>query len=178
MDHGWVDAGVLTLSGVLGHGDDATLWLLDEWYESETRNEVWDQRALEWNYGQFWPDPSRQDRIATLRGLGLNVGDVDNGPGSVLAGIGQLANLLHIRSREYTAPDGSTHVERWSRFYVSPKCRNTIREFGLYRRKKNTDGTFSEEPEDKNNHAMDSARYIVLGRFGRAQNFRHVGSGR
>ena len=55
-----------------------------------------------------------------------------------------------------------------------PKCKNTIREFGLYRRKKLPDGTFSEEPEDRNNHAMDALRYLCMGRFGRLPNVRHT----
>ena len=170
MDHGSEDPGVLLLAGVLGHGADATLWLLDEWYERDVRNHVWDTRAKAWGHAKFWPDTSRRDRVADLRAMGLDVGEVDRGPGSVLAGIARVADLLFIRQHE----DGT----RWAKLYVSPKCKNTIHEFGLYRRKKHLDGTFDEEPQDKDNHAMDSLRYLVMGRFGAVPNVRHVAGGR
>jgi hypothetical protein len=167
MDHGWVDAGVLLRGAVQGHGEDAVLWLLDEWYESECPNHVWNERAAAWQYAQFWPDPSRPDRIADLRSLGLRVGETDN---DIHGGIARVADLLFIRQLE--------SGDRYSRLYVSPRCKNTIREFGLYRRKKLPDGTFGEEPEDRNNHTMDALRYMAVGRFGRAPNYRHVTSGR
>lgn len=167
MDHGWVDAGFLGLAGIQGHGEDAVVWLLDEWYESECPNHVWNERAQAWNYAKFWPDPSRPDRINDLRAMGLKVGETDN---NLLGGIARVAELMFVRTTE--------SGERYSRFYVSPKCKHTIREFGLYRRKKLPDGTFDEMPEDKNNHSMDGVRYLVVGRFGRAPNYRTVTSGR
>ncbi len=167
MDHGWVDAGVLLRGAVQGHGEDAALWLLDEYYESECPNHVWNERAAEWRYAHFWPDPSRPDRIADLRSLGIRVGETDN---DIHGGIARVADLLFIRQLE--------SGDRYSRLYVSPRCKNTIREFGLYRRKKLPDGTFGEEPEDKFNHAMDALRYMAVGRFGRAPNVRHTASGR
>lgn len=166
-DWGWTDAGVLLRGGVQGHGEDATLWLLDEWYEREVPNHIWDQRAAAWRDAKFWPDPSRPDRINDLRAMGLNVGETDN---DIYAGVARVANLLFPRPVENGAP--------WCRLYVSPKCVNTIREFGLYRRKKLPDGTFDEQPADKDNHTMDALRYMVVGRFGRMPNVRHVTSGR
>lgn len=167
MDHGWADAGVLLLAGIQGHGNDAVVWLLDEWYESECPNHVWDARAKDWSFAKFWPDPSRPDRINDLRSMGLKVGDTDN---NILGGIARVAELVFVRATETG--------ERYARLYVSPKCKNTIREFGLYRRKKLSDGTFDEAPEDKHNHTQDALRYLVVGRFGRAPNYRTVTSGR
>ncbi len=165
-DHGWVDAGVMLLCGIQGHGNDAVMWVLDEWYESECPNHVWDQRAVAWKFAKFWPDPSRPDRINTLRSLGLDVGETDN---NIDGGISRVADLLFRRKRE-DAPD-------WARLFVAPECKNTIKEFGLYRRKKLSDGTFDEQPEDKWNHAMDSLRYACVGRFGRGSNYRTAVSG-
>jgi hypothetical protein len=167
MDHGYSDPGVLLLCGVQGHGEDATLWVLDEHYEREVPNYVWNDRAKNWSFAKFWPDPSRPDRVNDIRCMGIEVGDVDN---DILAGIARLANLMFVRETE--------GGQRYARFYVSPKCKNTIAEFGKYRRKKLPDGSFDEKPEDKWNHAMDSARYVAVGRFGRMPNTRHVSSGR
>lgn len=167
MDHGWVDPGVLLLAGIQGHGADAVIWLLDEWYESECANPIWDERAKEWGFAHFWPDPSRPDRINDLRTAGLNVGETDN---NILGGVGRVAEMLFIRETETG--------DRWSRLYVSPRCKETIREFGLYRRKKLPDGTFDEMPEDKNNHTQDALRYLCVGRFGRAYGAKHEAPGR
>ena len=164
MDHGWVDPGVLLLCGVQGHGEDAILWVLEESYETMVPNHVWNERAGIWRFATFWPDPSRPDRIDELRNLGLSMGRSENPVNAIFAGIARVADMLFQRKRE-DGPD-------WARMFVSPKCRNLIREFGLYRRKKLGDGSFDEAPEDKNNHSMDALRYAVFGRFGRAPNYR------
>lgn len=167
QDHGWSDPGVLLRGGVQGHGEDAALWLLEESYQSEVPNHIWNERAKKWAGATFWPDPSRPDRINDLRMMGLTVGETDN---DILAGVSRVANLLFKRQTEGAEPT--------CRLYIHPRCVNTIREMGLYRRKKNTDGTFDELPLDKHNHAMDALRYMVVGRFGRMPNVRHTTSGR
>jgi terminase large subunit-like protein len=169
MDHGWVDAGVMLLIGIQGHGRDATAWVLDEWYETECPNQTWNERALKWQFAKFFADPSRPDRISELRGIGINCGETDN---NIQGGIARVADMLFRRKHE------SGEAFDFARLYVDPQCTNTIREFGLYRRKKHPDGTFDDEPEDKNNHAMDALRYAIVGRFGRGENRRHETSGR
>lgn len=169
-DFGDVDPGVLILFGVQGHGQDATVWALQEYYEPGCLNSTWDERAKLWRFASFWPDPSRQDRIRDWRALGINVRDLPPEVKPIKAGIGRVAEMVFRRPSEQ-GPD-------WCRLYVAPGCKNLIREFSLYRRKKNPDGTFSEEPEDKNNHAMDATRYAIAGYFGPATGARHVASGR
>jgi Terminase RNAseH like domain len=169
MDHGWVDAGVMLLIGIQGHGRDATAWVLDEWYETECPNQTWNERALKWQFAKFFADPSRPDRISELRGLGINCGETDN---NIQGGIARVADMLFRRKHE------SGEAFDYARLYVDPQCTNTIREFGLYRRKKHPDGTFDDEPQDKDNHAMDALRYAIVGRFGRGDNRRTVVSGR
>lgn len=175
MDHGWVDPGVLLLIGVQGHGEDAVAWVLDEVYQTEKPYHWWDQQAAamaqsvaQFGRPRFWPDTSQPGRLADLRALGLDVGVVDKSDKK--SGIGRVAQFLFVRESETG--------EKWARLYVAPQCKNVIREFGLYRRKKLPDGTFDEEPEDKNDHGMDALMYGIVGRFGRAQNVRHVTSGR
>ncbi len=168
-DFGWVDPGVLLLIGIQGHGNDAVAWVLQEYYESACTNTVWDERAKIWNFAKFWPDPSRPDRAADFRKQGCNVGEANN---EIKGGLDRVADLLHRRKH----PLGPT--QDYCRLYVAPGCTDTIREFGLYRRKKKTDGTFGEEPEDKNNHAMDALRYALFARFGRGPSSRYVAAGR
>jgi phage terminase large subunit len=68
--------------------------------------------------------------------------------------------MLVIRQREDTP--------RFARLHISPTCPNTIREFGLYRRKRDPRNreAFLDDIEDRNNHAMDAIRYAIFNRFG------------
>jgi hypothetical protein len=159
-DHGWEDPGVLLLIGVLGHGQDAICWVLEEVYEQHRDEDWWVAKTLAWTRlypnHRFYGDPSMPSRIEAHRKRGrARVQEVDN---SIQDGIAAVAKRMTIREDE--------KGERSSRFYVSPRCPNTIRELGLYRRKKRPDGSFSEEPEDKNNHTGDSFRYPIFNRFG------------
>lgn len=172
VDHGWADPGVMLLVGIQGHGQDATAWVLAEHYETECPNGTWDQRARDWQFAkEFHCDPSRPDRITELRKAGANAIKADN---NHLGGISRVADMLFKRS-----PTSEGGVD-WSRLYVSRHCTNTIREFTTYRRKRDPqrpDG-FLEEPEGRNDHAMDALRYALVGRFGRGDTSRHVASGR
>ncbi len=170
MDHGWVDAGVLLLIGIQGHGKDATAWVIAEFYETACANHIWDQRCKAWGAKfspTFFPDTSRPDRINELRAMGLKVGEVDK---NVQAGISRVADMLVKR--------WLTEDVQYAKLYVDPACKNTIREFGLYRRKKRPDGTFDDEPQDKDNHTSDAIRYALFGRFGRPDTGRKIVSGR
>lgn len=164
-DHGWEDPGVLLLIGVIGTGRDAICWVLDEVYEQHRSEDWWVDRAALWcraypNH-KFYGDPSMPARIdAFKRRSGARIQKVDN---SIDDGIAAVANRLFINQED--DEDGNV-TRRWSRFSVTRRCPNTIREFGLYRRKKRADGTFSEGPEDKHNHAMDAVRYPIFNRFG------------
>lgn len=157
MDHGWVDPGVILVAGITGHGEDATLWVLDESYGSEVPNGAWDDRAVafaaKYRGLTFWPDPSRPDRYNDLRQRGLNVQKPDN---DILGGVSRVADMLFIRQLE--------SGQRYSRLYVAPRCKNLIREFGLYRRKKSPAGDFDEMPEDKNNHCLEAGTLVATAR--------------
>jgi hypothetical protein len=176
VDHGWNDPGCILFCGVQGRGDDATLWILDEVYQSETPNYVWDSIVRERYQGVTgYPDPSRPDRIHDLRRAGLKCVEVDN---SIEAGVARVADLLFIKSRDA----GNDTVERWARLYVAPHCVNVIREFKSYRRKPDNKnpGRFLEDIEDKNNHSLDCCRYVSMGEFGPVSsrgNHRHESPG-
>ena len=166
VDHGHVDAGVMLLIGIQGHGEDATAWVLEEHYASGRNNSEWDAIAQGYRYGTFYADPSRQDRINDWRVLGLDVRDIPAEVKPIRAGIARVAEMLFVRADEH-GPD-------YARLYVHPRCRNVIRELGMYRRKKLADGSIGEDPVDKDNHTCDALRYAIAGRFGRASFERHL----
>lgn len=179
VDHGWNDPGVFLLCGITGRGDDATLWVLDEVYRTETPNAWWDDKASEWTrkYGgeldlsppTFAVDRSRPDRISDLTQAGVNARGAIN---AIEPGVARVADLLSVRHYETTEPR--------ARLYVHPRCTNTIREFGEYRRKKDPRDPqrFLEAIEDRNNHAMDALRYACVERFGLPTIGKHIASGR
>lgn len=168
-DHGDVDPGVMLLIGIQGHGNDARCYVIDEWHESEQLNSVWDERLKAWDFATVYADPSRKDRLRDWRNQGRKIRDLPAEVKPISAGIARVAEMLHRRTHE--------QYDDWARLYIDPKCVNTIREFGLYRRKKHIDGSFSETPEDKNNHCLDSLRYAIAGRFGRVPSHRTTVSG-
>lgn len=170
MDHGYEDPGVILVAGVVGNGRDATIYLLEEVYKSKQPTSWWVARAGEINrkYGGRWyVDPSRPDVIADLRKIGCRFGEVDN---SIEPGIQAVVDRLAIR-RVDSVVGGE---EKFARMYVHPQCVNTIAEFGKYRRQRNPQNRdeFLDTPVDKYNHAMDSARYLTLGRFGKTPSSR------
>lgn len=162
VDHGWTDPGVMLVIGLYGHGEDTVAWVLEEHYKTETPNSAWDAIAREiaekYNHPLMWCDPSRPDRIHDLKRQGCDARAADN---SIEAGVARVADMLAVQSSEFGYEA--------SRLYFHPKCRHTIAELGLYRRKKdpkNADA-FVDEIASGNDHAMDALRYAIMGAMGR-----------
>lgn len=85
-------------------------------------------------------DDSRRDKMRALRIAGFNVHPAQRGPGSILDGISLLNNMP---------------------VYYTASSRNIKREQETYSWKVDRYGIVVEEPEDFNNHTMDTARYIA-----------------
>jgi len=169
VDHGYEDPGVFLLIGVAGSGHDATCYVLDEIYQTKQEETWWVRQAKAWRFKYpsaiWYPDPARPDRVSALRskaGIRVPLADgelnVDN---AIEDGVSAVADRFIPRP----GLDGN----RTARLFVSPRCRKTIRELGLYRRKRDprNKDTILEAIEDKNNHAMDALRYALFNRFGK-----------
>lgn len=165
-DHGYEDPGVLLLIGVVGSGNDAVCYVLEEIYEQHRIESWWIERVALWaaqypNHS-FFGDPSQPSRLNAYKRVGARVKDVDN---SISEGISAVADRLFFRTR--------TDDSRVARLYVSRRCPNTIRELGLYRNKRDRrTGAFIDEPDDRDNHAPDALRYAIFNRFGPASSAR------
>lgn len=83
-------------------------------------------------------DSARQDLNMGLRAAGYNVVDADKVAGSILNGV----NLMNSNS--------------WC---VTEESTNVLEELEKYVWSMNRDGTYSNKPVDKYNHAMDACRY-------------------
>ena len=85
-------------------------------------------------------DSAEPKSIKELKGFGLNVLGAMKGPDSVDYGIRWLQSRSHI--------------------YIDKKrCPNAYREFVTYEYERNRDGQYLSAYPDKNNHAIDAARY-------------------
>lgn len=164
-DYGHEDAGVLLLIGILGRGRDATAYVLDEVYTPHRLESWWLDKMRLWlgwyPTARVYHDPSAAGRIEAYRRLcHARIQDVDN---SIEDGVATVADRLFIRD----LGEG----QRAARLYIAPGCKNTIREFGAYRRKKDArssaeDPVFTDDFQPGNDHAMDSLRYAIHNFFG------------
>lgn len=186
VDHGYEDPGVFLVIGVQGQGRDAVLWLLEEVYETHKTTSWWVAKARELatRYPhspnrpvRWYADPSQP---ATIEALNKEAGLGDRivaGMNAIDDGVAAVADRIVVRMR-----DGEERCKvcdsigcaackakkGFARFYVSPKCKETIREFGAYRRRrdpKDPERT-TDSIEDRWNHAMDAVRYAIFSRFG------------
>jgi len=161
-DHGYEDPGVLLLIGVLGHGEDATLWVLDEIYERHQTEDWWCDRLSAWTneypHHYFYGDPSQPARIKAFQKKARSRPRPVNN--DIHDGVMAVARLI----RKYTEGD-----ELKAHLYVSPRCKKTIWEFGSYKRRPDKDDKdlYTEDIIDKDNHAMDALRYGVLSHLGK-----------
>jgi hypothetical protein len=178
VDHGWEHPGAFIFVGISGHGRDEVAWVLDEEVASQRENEKWDAIARDRFSGiRAWADPSRPDRISSLRRAGLNIQAADN---SVEPGIQTIANLMFIRREDSDEYGYSENA--WARLYVSPRCENLIAELGTYKRKAdpNRPGKFLDEVVKVGDDCCDALRYALIGEFGAPfqGNYRNEAPGR
>jgi hypothetical protein len=170
VDWGWANFGVFLVVAVDGRGD---LYVIAE--------EVHKQRNADDTPGGWFPlmrtrskrhrvarvfcDPSRPGDIeacgrALRKGCSALVYAADN---EVAEGTRKLQALLEW-AVERAASKRKSGVELVGApaLYVSDACPHTIGEFESYQRRRERDGSFSEQPLKKHDHAMDALRYVVM----------------
>ncbi len=171
LDWGFVDPTAILLIAIYGKGNDAVAWVLRESYISGwTIDEIADLATRwqrEFSHARWFADCSQPAQIEVLRRRArINISAASNQTKDRDDGLYTVASWLMLR-------DGING--KAPKLYVHPDCKNTIKEFGLYRRKRNkSDGNrVMEQPEDKNDHAMDALRYALFSRFGLPPAVRH-----
>jgi hypothetical protein len=170
IDHGYEDPGVLLLAGVQGSGRDATIHLIDEVYQTKQTESWWidaaKKLAKQYNlktgsnpHGaqvRWFADPSRPDRIDAFGKAGIRVEQAKN---AIDEGVDAVADRLVLR----LDPNDKDGKRRFARLYVSPKCKETIAEFGKYRRRrdpKNPERVL-DAIEDKENHCLIAGTLVT-----------------
>ena len=172
VDHGYEDAGVFVVCLVFGSGQDAVVHVVEEVYEQHRVETWWVKKAQEirsrYPGAKWYADPSQPARIEALKSAGISIRPAEN---AIEDGVNSVADRIARRVQEVQHPGDNGEpgkVREYARFFVSPRCVNTIAEFGKYRRKRDprNKDRILDDIEDKNNHAMDSIRYAVFSRFG------------
>jgi hypothetical protein len=159
-DHGFEDPNVFIAIGVVGHGRDAVCYVLDEDYRTKMTPSQNKANGLafrkRFGAGRWYADPSWPGTIEEFRNVGIDAWAADN---SVEEGILSVADRFLIREDE----EGNKRAH----LYVHPRCVNTIRELGAYRRKRDPRDPerVLDQVQKGNDHALDCVRYAIHTRF-------------
>lgn len=167
VDWGYSDPGVFLVFGVLGQGDDAICYLIEEHYEREKTLDWWVDRARlireRFPGARWWADPSQPGNIETLKSkAGVNIRPHH---GKIADGVARVATMLMIRGQP---PKAGEPDHRWARLYIHRKCVQTRWELRNYKRRPDPSNRdqYTDEIVGKNDHAMDAGRYCLFGAFG------------
>ena len=166
VDWGFRDPEVMLVIGIAGKGHDVTAHVIDEVYTTGLTDtelaRLAGKIAARYPKARWYADPSRPQTIESFRTeLGINIVGADN---AIEDGIATVADMLLVRDRG-TDDD---YPDEWAQLYVAPHCTNTIREFGLYKHKRDRQNTdrITETIAPGNDHAMDALRYALFSHFG------------
>lgn len=96
-------------------------------------------------------DAAARQEIENMKRKRFPITGGKKGKDTIKAGIREVSAMLRVR--EATGKP---------KLFVHASCKNVIREFESYRNMTDAWGQAQETPEDKNNHAMDALRYLVL----------------
>jgi len=130
VDWGFRDPTVIIVLGITGSGRDAQVHAVHETYVHDvTDSEVAEiVKRIDFRFPNcmYYADPSRPQAIAACRkGARVRMVAADN---AIEDGIACVMDALHV----HTTKSG----EEWSKLTIDPSCTNLIREFGLYRHKR------------------------------------------
>ncbi len=153
-DIGGMDFGLRNpFVAVWGYEDhDGVIWITECYYKRELtipEHSTKLPKAIKW-----WCDPAGAQEILQLRHAGHDVRPCVHMP---VRGAGgeiknpKMAGISTVRHRMRT---GRLKI-------VRPKCRELVRELGLYMR--DPDKPETEEPTKENDHAPDALRYLIVG---------------
>lgn len=134
--------------------EDNEWWVYDEVYNTHLDDDrianTIKNMMMDTVFTRMVGDGQRKDSIQLLRRVyHIPMTASNKGTGSIKTGIGKIHAMLRVQ------PNGRP------RLHIARHCLNTIREFQSYSRKRDSAGTYYDVPEDKNNHTMDTLRYLL-----------------
>lgn len=151
------------------HNPCATLVAIDKqeniYVLKEYRPHNVDSPELAQYLGEYWgkyvpdltfSDPESPDCASALRKKRFRISTkVDK---AVQLGIATLKGYIRVPGTDR------------AKFFMHEDCKVTIKEFAQkYKYKQNTDGTYSDDPDKKDDHGPDSVRYVIHTLLGQAK---------
>lgn len=129
-------------------------WIYDETYDTHLDDDrignVIKNKMMDTQFERMVGDGQRKDSIALLRRIyKIPIQPSSKGAGSIKTGLSQIHGMLRV------GPNGKPRLR------IAKHLLNTIREFQSYSRKRDAAGNYYEIPEDKNNHTIDTIRYLL-----------------
>lgn len=166
IDYGFNDPTAIVVVAVVGSGRDAVCHVADERFlVGATASEIAAVAAnLESAYpgARWYADHSPMITKTLRQEAGIRIQPAEKGKDSIEQGVQFVSDALWVRELE----DG----DRFCQLYVSPTCKRTIDEFGLYRRRRdprNQDRVLDDiDRNGGNDHFMDALRYALMSHFG------------
>lgn len=145
---GGIDPGFTHPTALLsiGKDKDSRYFIFKEWYHrGKTDAEIADHVAAQ-RFNRVYADPENASFGEELKRRGVNTRTVNKGPGSIVAGINVVRELL-----------------KSNRLYVSAECENTIMEWETYSyAESKTARDPKENPAKEFDDAMDAMRYVLM----------------
>lgn len=142
LDFGYTNDPTALFCGLIdtvGH----TIWVFDEIYEKGMSNERIAEKITSKGYKKerIIADSAEPKSIDRLKGLGIrNIRAARKGKDSIINGIDFIQDFA---------------------IFISPKCKNFIKEIGNYTWDKDKNGNKINKPVDDFNHLMDAMRYAL-----------------
>lgn len=164
------------------------VYVWDEYYERGIITPEHARRLkaiIKWRVDGGYHDPSGSDEAGSLlqefhdgssyTNSYLKHITLNPAPNDWKMGISRVKDWLKLR--EQGAREGGNPKPK---LFISRSCKNTIKEFNLYRVKEQSDKIAEkadpkEEPQKKNDHAMDALRYFFTGHFGLESHYGYQG---
>lgn len=166
VDWGWSNFGTFIVVATDGRGD---LYVIAEEVHRQKNPDdtpsgwfpLMRSRSHALGVRRIYCDPSRPGDIeacgrALRKGCAALVYPGDN---DVAEGIRRVQSLLEWAVERARA---KVPIVGRSALYVSDACPHIIGEFEGYVRRRERDGSFSEQPLKKNDHALDALRYVAM----------------
>ncbi len=159
VDPGW--AGAYAVLALQWQGD--TVWVIDEVYR---QYEVAENIILECKGRPWW---------SLVQGGVIDIAGRQHQGLPSHVEIWQRQAGIHLRSNPVRISDGILRHRTFlrnpltgkPRLYHDPRCKQTLREYGLYKYREVIDGRpVSEEPIDADNHALKALAYWLYDKFG------------
>lgn len=180
VDWGFEDPGVMLVCHVYGSGKDAVVHVVEEHRAQHKALSYWVEKGKDiqrrYPRATFFADPSQPASIlectqAGVRMLAAN-NDREDGVNAVADRLVQRAAAITCDTHR-TSMDGLEEckvcrpIRLPPRLFIAARCKDLIREMGLYKRKKGREkDSYTDAIQDGNDHGCDALRYAVFTRFG------------